>query len=59
MQSWPRIQAKLESPLVQLVQNGQFIATFADVTLYGQDRAGNNATVSGSIAIEFGNFGDF
>jgi hypothetical protein len=29
------------------------------VTFYGQDRTGNNVTVTGQIQIDFGNFGDF
>jgi hypothetical protein len=54
-----RAQAKIESPLAQLVSNGQMIGVIADVTLYGLDRAGNTASVSGSIQIQFANFGDF
>lgn len=50
--------AKAESPLVQLISNRNVIAAIADVTFYGRDRVGNEITVSGSISIEFGNFGD-
>lgn len=50
--------AKEESPLVQLKNSPVIIATIADVTFYGQDRVGNAINVTGSILIEFGNFGD-
>lgn len=50
--------AKEETPLVQLAQNPQIIATIADVTFYGTDLVGNAVSVTGSILIEFGNFGD-
>lgn len=50
--------AKEESPLVQLIQNPQIISTIANVTFYGRDVTGNDLSVTGSITIEFGNFGD-
>jgi hypothetical protein len=50
--------AKQESPLVQLIQNPQTINTIARVTFYGRDAVGNEISVSGSLSIEFGNFGD-
>jgi hypothetical protein len=50
--------AKQESPLVQLIQNPQIISTIAHVTFYGRDAVGNEISVTGSILIEFGNFGD-
>jgi len=50
--------AKEESPLVQLIQNPQIISTIANVTFYGRDVTGNDVSVTGSITIEFGNFGD-
>ena len=50
--------AKQESPLAQLVTNGSIITTLADVTLYGKDRVGNDISVTGTIQIDFGNFGD-
>ena len=53
-----RVIAKAESPLVQLQSNGIIITTIGDVTFYGQDRVGNDVSVTGSIQIEFGNFGD-
>ena len=54
-----RITAKEEAPLRALVTNGNtFITTIADVTFYGQDRAGNDVSAGGSIGITFGDFGD-
>jgi hypothetical protein len=50
--------AKQESPLVQLIQNPQIISTIANVTFYGRDAVGNEISVTGSLLIEFGNFGD-
>lgn len=50
--------AKQEAPLASLVVNNQIINTIAEVTFYGQDRAGNEVTAAGRIGIEFGNFGD-
>jgi hypothetical protein len=54
-----RIQAKQESPLVQLVTNDQFISTIADITVYGNDIVGNAVSATGSIGVTFGNWGDF
>ena len=42
----------------RLTNSNTFIATIADVTFYGQDRAGNDVTRRGSIGITFGDFGD-
>lgn len=50
--------AKAESPLVQLIDSRSVISTIADVTFYGRDQVGNDISVTGSITIEFGNFGD-
>jgi hypothetical protein len=50
--------AKEESPLVQLIYNSAIITTIADVTFYGRDQVGNEVNVTGSIQIDFGNFGD-
>ena len=50
--------AKGETPLVQLVNNGVIITTIADVTFYGQDLVGNEIQATGSIQVDFGNFGD-
>ena len=50
--------AKEESPLVQLATSQTVITTIADVTFYGRDQVGNDISVSGSIQVDFGNFGD-
>jgi hypothetical protein len=50
--------AKEEPPLVQLIRNPQIISTIANVTFYGRDAVGNEVSVTGSLLIEFGNFGD-
>lgn len=50
--------AKSESPLVQLVSNPTVITTIAEVTFYGQDLVGNEIQATGSIQVDFGNFGD-
>jgi len=53
-----RHDAKMESPLAQLVNNPQIITTIADVTFYGRDVVGNDISVTGSIQVDFGNFAD-
>jgi hypothetical protein len=53
-----RNESKMESPLVQLETNPNIIDTIADVTFYGRDQVGNDVSVTGSILINFGNFGD-
>lgn len=50
--------AKGESPLVQLIESPNTISTIADVTFYGSDQVGNDVSATGSILVEFGNFGD-
>jgi hypothetical protein len=50
--------AKMESPLAELATNAGVITTIADVTFYGRDIIGNDVNVSGSIQVDFGNFGD-
>ena len=53
-----RHAAKLEAPLANLVSNdASIVTTIAEVTFYGQDRVGNAISVTGSIQIDFGNFG--
>jgi hypothetical protein len=51
--------AKQEAPLAALVYAPQVLTTIADVTFYGADRVGNEISVTGSIQIDFANFGDF
>jgi hypothetical protein len=53
-----RHTAKEESPLAQLAKNPNIIHTIARVTFYGQDLVGNAISVTGSISVDFGNFGD-
>jgi len=50
--------AKQEAPLVQLTTSPTMIASIAELSFYGQDRVGNDINVTGSLLIEFGNFGD-
>jgi hypothetical protein len=54
-----RNAAKREAPLVGLADsNDTLITVIATVTFWGRDQAGNEVSVSGSIDITFGNFGD-
>jgi hypothetical protein len=55
-----RVQAKEEAPLKALVgQGGAFaISTIADVTFYGTDQTGNDVSVTGSISVNFADWGD-
>ena len=53
-----RVVAKEESPLAQLKNSTSVITVLARVTFYGHDQAGNEVNVTGSIQIDFGNFGD-
>jgi len=53
-----RVQAKTTSPLVQLVTSGAVLGVVADVTFYGQDRVGNAVSATGSIQVEFADWGD-
>jgi len=50
--------AKLQSPLYQMRGTSIILTTIANVTFYGKDQAGNDVTVTGSIQVNFGNFGD-
>ena len=53
-----RHSAKQEAPLRSLIFNPDMISTIADVTFYGRDQVGNDISATGSIGIDFGNFGD-
>lgn len=55
-----RHQAKQEPPLRNLINNGgaQLISTIAEITFYGRDQAGNEVAISGSLSVNFGDFGD-
>ncbi|HEX4347620.1 MAG TPA: hypothetical protein VHZ73_08615 [Vicinamibacterales bacterium] len=52
-----RTVAKEEAPLIQLTSSSSVLSMVANVTFYGHDEAGNDLNVTGSITIEFGNFG--
>jgi len=54
-----RLQAKLEPPLRALASGGAIaISTIADITFYGEDLAGNEFEGTGSMGINFANWGD-
>ncbi len=55
-----RHQAKLERPLITLVglRGLTFLTTIAEVTFYGQDQAGNAVSITGTIDVQFADFGD-
>jgi hypothetical protein len=55
-----RVQAKLEPPLANLVNGGaqNVISTIAEVTFFGRDQAGNEVSVTGTISVNFSDFGD-
>ena len=55
-----RVQAKLEPPLKNLVTSGAqiVISTIADITFFGRDQAGNEVSVTGSIGVNFSDWGD-
>jgi hypothetical protein len=48
--------AKAESPLRELAVNPTIITTLTEVTVFGQDRVGNDVSATGYIQINFGNF---
>jgi hypothetical protein len=50
--------AKSEAPLGALARNFVIISTIAEVTFYGRDQTGREASVTGQILVSFGNFGD-
>jgi hypothetical protein len=55
-----RINAKMETPLSALVANGGaiVISTVADVTFFGRDQTGREVTLTGSIGVNFSDWGD-
>ena len=55
-----RIQAKLEPPLANLANGGaqNVISTIAEITFFGRDQAGNEVSVTGSIGVNFSDYGD-
>lgn len=55
-----RHEAKEEAPLKALAGGGGRIeiSTIANITFYGTDLAGNDVQVTGSITVDFSDFGD-
>lgn len=53
-----RAQAKMEAPLAALIQNPMIISTIAEVTFYGRDQTGREVEITGTIGVDFGNWGD-
>jgi len=55
-----RAQAKLEAPLKALRGGGGaiLISTIAEITFYGSDQNGNQVSVTGSISVNFADWGD-
>jgi hypothetical protein len=56
-----RAQAKAEAPLAALAApagGNLVISTIAHVTFYGKDQAGRAVSVTGSIGVNFANYGD-
>jgi len=55
-----RLQAKLEPPLVALVNSGGaiVISTIAEITFFGQDQHGNAVSVTGRMSVNFSDWGD-
>ena len=52
-----RAVAKLERPLARLKDTLEVLTVIADVTFYGHDQAGNDVSVTGSVQINFANYG--
>jgi hypothetical protein len=55
-----RVQAKIEPPLKNLANGGaqNVISTIAEITFFGRDQAGNEVSVTGSISVNFSDYGD-
>jgi hypothetical protein len=55
-----RVQAKIEAPLLALggLNGAIVISTIADVTLYGEDLAGNDFATTASIGVDFTDWAD-
>lgn len=53
-----RSQAKSETPLIQLRTSGAVISTIATITFYGTDQVGNQVNATGTLNVNFANFGD-
>jgi hypothetical protein len=55
-----RAQSKFEPPLSNLVGLGGsvLISTIADITFFGKDQTGNDVSATGSISVNFADWGD-
>ena len=55
-----RHQNKREPPLSNMRGGGgtQLLTVIAEITFYGRDQAGNEVSVTGSMSINFADFGD-
>jgi hypothetical protein len=55
-----RAQAKIEAPLKALRNGGGdiLISTIAEITFYGHDQNGNDVSVTGTMSINFADWGD-
>jgi hypothetical protein len=53
-----RSQAKQEPPLAGLIIDFSVISTIAEVTFYGHDQAGRDVSVTGTIEVNFADWGD-
>ena len=53
-----RHSAKLEAPLAALINRILILDTIGEVTFYGRDQTGREASITGTVLISFGNFGD-
>ena len=55
-----RHQAKLDPPLRNLIgfKGLGFISTIAEITLWGRDQNGNEVSATGTIDVQFSDFGD-
>lgn len=53
-----RHAAKQEAPLKALVNSAVIIGAIAEITFYGRDQTGREVSASGTILVQFGNFGD-
>jgi hypothetical protein len=53
-----RHAAKMEAPLGALAMSPVTITTIGEVTFYGRDQTGREVIATGTLTVEFGNFGD-
>jgi hypothetical protein len=53
-----RNTAKMETPLVELINSPTIITTIAEITFFGHDQVGNEISATGDLQVDFGNFGD-